>query len=952
MSPRWQDFVAAVDPGDLAMISGDIAENLPQVWAVSDFIALSCVRNPTMFIELAGSGDLERAYAEDHYGNTLTSLVANVSSQPELMQLLRRVRRREMVRIAWRDITGWSDLEETTRDLSLLAEACIRASLAWLHPRLCQELGEPCNADGVPQQLVVIGMGKLGAGELNFSSDIDLIFAYPEAGETQVESSGARNAVSHGEFFSRLGRELIQCLDQATADGFVFRVDMRLRPFGDSGPLVTGFDAMEHYYQAHGREWERYAFIKARVVAGEADTGVHLMQLLKPFVYRRYVDFGAFESLREMKALIVKEVQRKGLDNNVKLGPGGIREIEFIAQAFQLLRGGADPQLQERRLLRVLEQLTEKDYLPRFVVDELSVAYVFLRNVEHRLQEWADQQTHTLPSEPIACIRLAFAMGFTDWEVFAEELARHRQHVHAHFEQIFEAPQTEHPAGQGGDLGTVWAGSVDDAQALQILGAAGYFDPAELLRRLKLLRDSRNTRSLSARGRGRLDTLIPLALGAATATDSADASLLRVLKVLESIGQRSVYLALLVENPMALSQLVRLCAGSPWIADYLAQQPMLLDELLDPRSLYAPAPREQLQQDLRQRIAALPADADEGQAMDRLRHFKLTNVLRVAAADLVGALPVMKVSDQLTWIAEVALEDVLRQAWLHMIERYGRPVCTAADGQCDTGFAIVAYGKLGGLELGYGSDLDLVFLHGGEDDLAETDGENPVALPVFFARLGQRIIHILTARTPAGELYEVDMRLRPNGSSGMLVSSLRAFDAYQTEKAWIWEHQALVRARVVCGDPAVAERFDIIRRTVLGQRRDAEAVQQEVVKMRERMREANCKSKTDEFDLKQDRGAIADIEFMVQYGVLAWAADHPELLDFTDNIRLLAAFSRAGLMPEDDTALLSEAYRTFRNRLHRLTLQAQPGIVARSEHAELAGQVIDLWNTWMVPTAE
>ncbi|MEJ2508273.1 MAG: bifunctional [glutamate--ammonia ligase]-adenylyl-L-tyrosine phosphorylase/[glutamate--ammonia-ligase] adenylyltransferase [Gammaproteobacteria bacterium] len=916
---HWREqFEAAggVVPADPA-----VAESLAAVWTGSEFVAQTCIRQPELLAELIASGDLTRAYPEDAYVQRVDTVLADVQDEAGLGVALRVLRRREMVRIAWRDLAGWAPLEQTTAELSRLAEACIDGALARLHDWQCAELGTPTDRDGEPQGLVVLGMGKLGAWELNFSSDIDLIFAFAEGGATQ---GGARE-LSNEEFFTRLGRGLIKVLDENTAEGFVFRVDMRLRPFGDSGPLAMNFDAVEHYYQVHGREWERYAMIKARVVGGDRTAGEQLMAMLRPFVFRRYLDFGAFESLREMKQMIVREVARKGLEDNVKLGAGGIREVEFIAQAFQLIRGGREPALQERGVLIVLERLGAAGYLPEFVVRELREAYVFLRNVEHRLQEFADQQTHKLPRDEAGRARLAFTMGFADWDSFAKVLQRHRARAHAHFEQVFEAPQTRHAENDALDLQSVWLGNVS----------------------VEVLRASHSYRALGAQGRARMDRLMPLLLGAVGAVDNPDTTLKRATQLLESIARRTAYLSLLVENPMALSQLVKLVAASPWIAKYLGQHPLLLDELLDPRSLYIAPTKEELLGDLRERLAGLPPD-DLELNMEALRHFKQANVLRVAAADLAGALPLMKVSDHLTWIAEAVVDEVLELAWRHMVERHGRPVCTADGELCDKGFAVVAYGKLGGIELGYGSDLDLVFLHGGEDEQAETTGEKPVALSVFFARLGQRIIHILTSQTTAGVLYDVDMRLRPSGASGLLVSGLGSFTEYQHNRAWTWEHQALVRARVVAGDPTIARGFEALRRDVLSRRREREALRREVVEMRERMREANSRDAPGLFDLKQGRGGIADIEFMVQYGVLSWACDHPNLLVHTDNVRLLAGLAEAGVIPAPEAELLADAYRAFRARTHRLTLQEQSTVVDENELADFRRAVIRWWDEFML----
>ncbi len=726
-------------------------------------------------------------------------------------------------------------------------------------------------------------------------------------------------------------------LNEPTAEGFVFRVDMRLRPFGDSSPLVSSFDELENYYQIHGREWERYAMIKARVVAGDAEAGARLMALLRPFVYRRYLDYGAFSSLRGMKRLIESEVRRKGMESNIKLGAGGIREIEFVGQAFQLIRGGREPALQERRILAVLELLQQGNLLPEYVVQQLTDAYLFLRRTEHRLQEYADQQTHKLPEDETGRMRLVLSMGFDGWEPFKAELDAHRSNVQEHFEQVFAAPQTRHAESDELDLNGVWQQELEPDVSLQALSAAGYEQPEEVLRQLDALYNGRRYQTLSDNGKRLMDRLMPLLLGVAGQMEQPDAALGRVLQLLEQILQRSAYLSLLVENPMALSQLVKLCAASPWITRQLTRYPVLLDELLDPRMLYSPPGREELEAELRQRLLPVAQDDLERQ-MELLRHFRHSNVLRVAAADVADAIPLMVVSDHLTDIAEVVLEHTLELAWNHLLERHGAPPCNGDE----KGFAIIAYGKLGGIELSYGSDLDLVFVH--DSEAGDTDGPRPVASAVFYARLAQRIIHILATQTAAGILYEVDTRLRPSGASGLLVSGFDAFARYQQEKAWTWEHQALVRARIVAGSESLGERFSWLRRQVLSRPRDKTALCREVAEMRSKMVETHSGRDRNLFHLKQDPGGITDIEFMVQYAVLAWAHEYPELLEYTDNIRILERLARADLLTEEEAGLLADAYRVYRARLHRLVLQEAAPAVTAGEFAAYREGVVRLWQ--------
>ncbi len=926
----------------------ELPDKTDMVWACSDWLAEQCVRYPQMLDDLLCSGDLRRAYLPGEYHNKCLATVNGANNEQTLGAALRHTARREKVRIAWRDLAGWADLDETLRELSWLADACLDAALQRLHEWLREEQGTAHNSDGVPQHLMVLGMGKLGGSELNFSSDIDLIFTYPEDGQ----ADGPRH-LSNQEYFTRLGQRLINAMSDITAEGYVFRVDMRLRPYGESGPLAVSFDALEEYYQTHGREWERYALIKARAVAGDVAAGEQALQRLRPFVYRRYLDYGTFEALREMKDMIRREVERKGLHGNIKLGPGGIREIEFIGQAFQLIRGGREPALQSRQILRTLEQLAERGHLPHYVSHDLREAYIFLRRAENRLQELADQQTHTLPVEPIPRAQLAVAMNYADWESFSHALDQHTKRVQEYFDQVFVAPQThEHSTvSDTPDLNALWQGNLNEIQAHSVLATAGFDDPAEASRLCARLREGHTYRALSNQGRARMDRLMPLLLGAISATPHPTTTLLRLIQILEAIARRTAYLALLAENPLALSQLVKLCAASPWITRLLARQPVLLDELLDPRTLYAPLNRHALERDLAERLSAI-ADDDLEQQMETLRQFKQAAVLHVAAADVAGAMPLMVVSDHLTDIAEVVLTQALWLAWNHLTARHGVPQYTLDGVTHNAGFAIIGYGKLGGIELGYGSDLDLVFLHDSAGDQQhssgqQSSGQKAIDNAVFFARLGQRIIHILSAQTPSGTLYEVDMRLRPSGTSGLLVSNLAAYADYQCNEAWTWEHQALVRARVVAGSATCATTFNELRHEILARHRDTAVLRKEVAEMRKRMRAELGLHQAGYFDLKQQQGGIADIEFMVQYGVLAWTSDHPALADFTDNIRQLQGFAAAGLMPEHDVQQLSNAYRAYRAALHRLTLQEEPAQVSDTEFRDERAAVTRLWHAVM-----
>jgi [glutamine synthetase] adenylyltransferase / [glutamine synthetase]-adenylyl-L-tyrosine phosphorylase len=936
---QWQQWCEKLAEAGLAPVDSEAFKSQwMMVCEASDYVHQSCLREIGLLTELQAAGELERTYLPNEMGERLRQLLTDATDEVSLGKRLRVFRRRQMVRIIWRDIARLASLEETLEDLTALADAAIGEAVIRLYDWTCREMGTPRNAEGVAQPLVVLGMGKLGARELNLSSDIDLIFAYPEVGKTD----GPRH-VSNEQFFIRLCQRLVQALDSHTAEGFVFRVDTRLRPFGSVGPLAMSFSAMESYYGSQAREWERYAMIKARVVAGESRAGEELIAMLRPFVYRRYLDFGAIDSLREMKQLISSELHKKGMEANIKLGLGGIREIEFIGQAFQLIRGGRDKALQIRPILAVLELLHALGLMPQYVVQELTDAYCFLRLVENRLQAWQDRQTHVLPADEVGRLRLARAMGYADWAGFARLLTLHRKRVQAHFDMVFATPHTESEA-VAQPLAGVWQGALDEDAASAALETAGFHDARATLHQLESFRECHAVRLLSTKGRERLDQLMPLLLQAVGSAEWADVALQRVLALLEAVVRRTSYIALLVENPMVLSQLVKLTGVSPWIANLLTRHPILLDELIDPRRLYSPLKRDRLNADLAAQLSHVDAQDLESE-MERLRQFAQSNMLRVAAADITGQIPLMVVSDYLTWIAESAVEQVIRLAFREMVRRHGHPPGLAAE---ETGFAVVGYGKLGGIELGYSSDLDMVFLHGCPDRNAMTDGVKPVSVDVFYARMAQRIIHLMATRTPSGILYEVDMRLRPNGNSGMMVSSLEMFETYQRNSAWTWEHQALIRARVVVGDEGVKARFDEIRRQILSQPRDVEKLQAEVVEMREKMRASLDKSTPQQFDLKQGAGGIVDIEFMVQYTVLRWAHEHPELLVWSDNIRLLETLSGLGLLGDGAAERLMGGYKVLRAAYHRSALQDQPALVEGDRLAEERALVQDIWSCLML----
>jgi len=941
---KWNDFDNALKEAGIPLPdSPETLKAFQKVFAFSDFVADSCTRKPGLLDELIKSGDLERSYSPERYITILTKSLATVQDEKELGQQLRNIRRREMVRICFRDICGFADFIETTADLSAFADTCLDQSLVFLYQQLVATYGTPTASDGTPQQLVIISMGKLGGMELNFSSDIDLIFTYPRSGNT----TGGGTSIRNEEFFTRLCRLLVNAIGANTSEGIVFRVDLRLRPDGENGPLVMTFDNMETYFQSQGREWERYAWIKARISAGDKKAGAQLLDRLRPFIFRRYLDYGAFDSLRSMKDKIVQEIKRKKMTENIKLGPGGIREIEFFGQAFQLIRAGVLPALQERSILTVLGTLCQNHYISNHVWRQLENAYLFLRITENRLQEVSDQQIHILPSDPLGKIRLALSMDFENWQVFTTQLEEHRKHVHRHFNGLLAIQDSHEIEDQKKkELADVWQDLRKTDDNKQVLIRAGFDEPEKIIGLLEYLSHDSATRSLSNQGRKRLDKLVPLILEAVGTSKRPTLILNRIVDLIKTIEKRTSYLALLLENPSTLSHLIDLSDASPWIVSFLSHHPVLLDELLDPRTLYSPPDKTELRKELKYRLDQVPADDLEYQ-IEQFCIFKQVNTLRVSAADVTGALPLMKTSDHLTEIAETVLEQVLDLSWQHLVKKHGKPTCILDDQPCDRGFAVIAYGKLGGIELGYTSDLDLVFLHAGTDGQTQ-NGERSIDNAQFFSRLGQRVIHVLTAHTRAGKIYDTDMRLRPSGDAGPLVSHIGGFKEYQMKNAWTWEHQALIRARAICGDIALFKCFKEIRREVLSQFRDPHQLQKDVRDMRQRLRLEAGRTDPQWFDLKQDTGGIMDIEFIVQYLVLLNAHKYAELTQWTDNVRLLETLSKTGIMNSQTAQMIKICYLTYRSAVHRLALQEKPPLVPADEFIDLRNGIEDLWKRFLV----
>ena len=839
-------------------------------------------------------------------------LAAQPAGEADLKAVLRRLKQRAYARIATRDLAGLAPLGEVVECMTLIAELAVARAVEVIGKGLAERYGTPRGADGRAQELIVIGMGKLGGRELNVSSDIDLIFVYPEDGDTD----GARS-ISNFEYFTRLGRSLINAIADVTEDGQVFRVDMRLRPNGDSGPLVCSFDMLENYFVTQGREWERYAWIKARPLTG----GRHeeLEAIRRPFVFRKYLDFGAINAMRELHAQIRQEVAKKDKADNVKLGPGGIREIEFIAQVFQLIRGGRDPALQIKPTLQVLRRLADNGLLAAEAVAELSAAYDFLRRVEHRLQYLDDAQTHMLPTGDADRAIIARAMGYGSFDGLLAELDDHRAAVARHFEAVFADPNRGEHKHAG-----MWRGAGGEDQGEEF-AKLGYRQPREAAARVAALREGPRYQQLAASIRERFDALVPQLIQAAAEMPNPDATLLRSLDLLESISRRAAYLALLQQYPQALRKVAELVSSSSWAADYLQRHPILLDELLDPRLLDVLPDWSGVREQLAARLDELEPDTER--QMDLLRETHHAQVFRLLAQDVAGLYTVERLADHLSELADILLDAAIGRAWLKMPKRH---VETPK-------FAVISYGKLGGKELGFASDLDLVFLFG---DPAPEAGEN-------YARLGTRLNTWLSAQTAAGQLFETDLRLRPNGDSGLVVSSMESFRKYQLESAWVWEHQALTRARFSAGDTAVGEAFEKIRCEVLCQQRDLAKLRADIVEMRQKMMDSHATRgdlRETVFDLKHDPGGLVDVEFIVQYLVLGHAHAHPELTGNKGNIALLKMAADAGLIPGDLAETVRNAYRDYRRMQHGLRLNGTKARVAPEEVGDRVTAVRELWR--------
>ncbi len=870
--------------------------------------------------------DYQQAFevASSHDANDVEALQQSV---------LRQYRHRHMVRILWRDLTEASALEVTLKELSLLAQCCVSVADQWSHDALVTRYGKPCDQDGREQRLIIIGMGKLGGYELNVSSDIDLIYLFGSSGCTEVIAE-RQKSIDNADFFRRCAQRLGKLLDSVTAEGFVYRVDTRLRPFGESGPLVMNLDGLENYYLTQARDWERYAMIKGRALCGNSDDIKALEQLVQPFVYRRYLDYNAFESLRDLKRKIALSLLQKAMMDNIKLGPGGIREIEFIGQAFQLVRGGRESRLRIRPILQVLKQLVPLQLMAQPEVDGLVAAYQYLRLVENAVQMMRDEQVHCLPDDELDRQRLLCIVGEADWSVFKDKLAAHQAHVSRCFAELFESGEEDASNDNAQEVvelnaaRDIWAAlcaeAVSDDDKRALLADLGYESDEALMVIINSLTAGSFYQRMAAESQQRVERVMPLILNLAKDTSVPGESLGRMLTLVKAVAGRSGYLQVLCDQPDALKHLVNLFSKSRWLAKFVASQPMVIDELLTNAALHTDA--EGVFTETRELVERLRS-CDLDVQMDSMRHYRQAREMRIACAQLDGSLTLMQVSDQLSWLAESIIAGVISLVSTPLHERFGHPGYNDGDVRKSSHVGVLAYGKLGGLELGFSSDLDLVFVHDSTGTAQHTDGDKSVDNGLYYAKLAQKFVHFMGTNTPAGMLYEIDLRLRPNGSSGVLVTGIGTFADYQQSNAWTWEHQALMRARLVYGVESLRERFDEIRQQVLARQRPVDELRQEVADMRERMRSALGNTHPEQMHLKQDAGGIADIEFIVQYLVLAYSREHPVLLMFTDNIRVLETVEKLYLIPEADARVLRTSYLNLRERLHRRALDEASALV-------------------------
>lgn len=914
------------------------------ILSLSDFIAKTLIQYPKECAKLIAQGAIDDCYFSLDATDAINATIVDGLNDNELKKRLRVLRRTRMVIIAWRDLIGLSDIEETFVSLSNLAEGIVMTCINVIRNGLKRIYGDALTQDNKPMPLLVLGMGKLGGGELNFSSDIDLIMCYPYDGTTV----GTTRQISHQEFFSKLVQRLANFLSDVTVDGFCYRLDLRLRPFGDAGALVSSFDALSNYYETQGRTWERYALVKAKLLGPYQQWhpyGEELIELLRPFVYRRYLDFGAIESLRKLKRMIEAEVQRRKLNDNFKLGKGGIREIEFIAQVFELMRGGRIPELAERSLRKTLVYLDKFMLLPSDVCKRLDASYIYLRRLENIIQEFSDVQTQSLPSDDKTKLKLAYCMNKDSYDQLYNELNEVMAQVHEEFCKVIKDDIGQNSEQEDHSL-MLWDSSLTAEEFIDSLEPFMHNKAKSLdfAKAIVALREALARLPIGPIGHQTLMRLMPKLIVLVAEYDEPDKLFKLVANLIERICLRTTYLQLLIENDMARKRLVSLFNDSKFASELICAHPILLDELIAPRYFTSPPKPEEYFALLREQLMRVdPNDLEE--QMEELRLFKKIMVLRIAMSDRAQSLPLMKISDCLSFLAEAIMQTVSYLAWDHTASKIGVPPNCSKQ---DPGFAIIAYGKLGGLELGYKSDLDMVFIRKSEDTneiLTTNDNEEKlVSSTVFYPKLVQRMLHLCTTRMVGGCLYDLDMRLRPDGDSGLLISDTKGFFEYQDKRAWTWEHQALVRARPIFGSQDVIAEFNRIRDTILRKKRDEETLRKDVLYMRQKMRKHLDKSSPLLFDLKEGLGGMVDVEFIAQYLTLKEAPNHADMVLWSDNVRIFDECGRLGILTMEEVKSLKEAYLEIRGLYHRLSLAEVPRLISIEDRPSVCDDVVTIWN--------
>ncbi len=858
--------------------------------------------------------------------------IQNIDDPDLFKHKLRLFRHQKLIEIIYLDICKNEPVKDTLQHLSQLADVLIQQAVFKAEALLSAKHGQPIDQNGQPMHLNVIGMGKLGGSELNFSSDIDLICTYSDDG--QLKGFGQ---LSHNQYFSNVVKLFKQFLNDTTADGFVYRVDLRLRPWGDSGPIALSHNAFEHYYQLHGREWEQYAMVKARVITGSKEDKQHLNAILQPFVYRRYHDYRVFDGLAQLKNKIDKQAKTKGAHRNVKIGRGGIREIEFFVQAFQILKGGRNHQLQTQSIYQALEMLSEHDIVESSTLDDLRASYDFLRTLENRIQMMNDQQTHEIPDKPNLLARIALLMHCKDGAELEDQLKINQSRVSQYFSGLFTSDEQK----QTNSNETHNLDELSTEEHAELIHQMSFVEPESIHQALSRFYQSKALLFMSEKAKQRFRIFFPELLKLVAGHQQQTALLDKMLALMSSIAGRSVYFELLYQNIPLLVKLVDLFDSSDWIATEVTRHPILLESLLYPGELSERFDRQQLTQELLVQLKNVRGD--EEMELDILRQFKRMQTIVIATAELAHEISTDEVSHYLSELAEILLNAVYELSWQQLTTQYGTPSCEEEGVIRVPVMGIVGYGKLGGFELHYQSDLDIIFLHNSAGKKQLTSGDRAIDNATFFSRLAQKIISKITLLTAAGKLYEIDTRLRPDGASGMLVSSLGAYEQYQQEKAWVWEHQALIRARFIAGHELIKAPFNDIRKRVITQPREREGLKQEILAMREKMYQAKKPAEGESFNIKHSRGGMVDIEFLVQFWVLIHANKFASLIETTDNIGLITELHRLGLI-SDKCLQLRDIYQIFHKWLHSQVLQNQSAEIPTDHIRQEVGQVIACWN--------